>query len=322
MPALHLFSRDASSSSGLNPIYIAGFIIAGVTVLGVGLWIALRMQKRRAASKSETQRGAAFLSVRGIVRDDEKEYVLGLPPYQPRPPTNQTHCCRMSQSPQQDGKIGMLSRYQLDIPTIASPERAAMQAPPTIRDDVLEYHRQSGSFPRPFAPKPFAFAMAASPRSSMDRVSFMSMSSHNSHNRFSVLSAASSTLAGSMTTGNARKVRQIFSPILPDELLITRVGEQLTVIQSFDDGWCVVGRENSAFAAPVRTLFGKPVTAAGTGAEGGNVELGVVPAWCFVKPVKGLRAERPVRGSSLGITVQMDAPGAESRNELMSWSNF
>jgi hypothetical protein len=48
--------------------------------------------------------------------------------------------------------------------------------------------------------------------------------------------------------------------------------------------------------------------------------LGVVPAWCFLKPVKGLRAERPVRSTSLGITVQMDAGPA--RDSLVSWSNF
>jgi len=53
-----------------------------------------------------------------------------------------------------------------------------------------------------------------------------------------------------------------------------------------------------------------------------EVELGVVPAWCFLKPVKGLRAERPVRSTSLGITVQMDGPSFSSRDEILSWSNF
>lgn len=57
--------------------------------------------------------------------------------------------------------------------------------------------------------------------------------------------------------------------------------------------------------------------------KSGDVEMGAVPAWVFVKPVKGLKAERPMRSSSLGVTVEMDAgPGFSSREELVSWSNF
>jgi len=126
------------------------------------------------------------------------------------------------------------------------------------------------------------------------------------------MSGTSSLEAGSATM---RKVRQIFDPVLPDELL-TRVGEQLTLVQSFDDGWCVVGRENSSLVHTAKSLF-KP-----TPVPENNVELGVVPAWCFLKPVKGLRAERPVRSTSLGITVNLDAPSCSSRNDLLSWSNF
>lgn len=67
-------------------------------------------------------------------------------------------------------------------------------------------------------------------------------------------------------------------------------------------GWCIVGRDSP---------FNK-----------GEVELGACPAWCFVKPVKGLKAERPIRASSLGVTVQLDGPQYTSRDELVSWSNF
>ena len=85
----------------------------------------------------------------------------------------------------------------------------------------------------------------------------------------------------------------------------------MTIMQSFDDGWCVIARE-----AP----FGDKSAAA---AES-EVELGTVPAWCFVKPMKGLRSERPIRGSSLGVTVKTegwnDAPG--KREDIISWSNF
>jgi hypothetical protein len=56
-------------------------------------------------------------------------------------------------------------------------------------------------------------------------------------------------------------------------------------------------------------------------ASGGNVELGMPPLGVFLKPVKGLRAERPIRSSSLGVTVQMDELDPE-RNDMISWSNF
>jgi hypothetical protein len=99
-----------------------------------------------------------------------------------------------------------------------------------------------------------------------------------------------------------RKVRQLFSPVLPDELVIS-LGEKVTLVKAFDDGWCIVGRDSLIKA--------------------GEVEMGAVPVWCFVKPVKGLKASRPVRTTSLGVTVQIDAgPGFSSREEVISWSNF
>jgi len=127
--------------------------------------------------------------------------------------------------------------------------------------------------------------------------------------RFSSMSGVSSI---STSSGPTRKVRQKFEPVLPDELL-TLLGERLTIVQSFDDGWCVVGRENSTFVHNAKSLFKSQE-------PGGNIEVGVVPAWCFLKAVKGLRAERPIRCSSLGVTVNMEVPS--SRNDMISWSNF
>lgn len=54
----------------------------------------------------------------------------------------------------------------------------------------------------------------------------------------------------------------------------------------------------------------------------GEVELGAVPAWCFVKPVKGLRAERPLRTASLGVTVNLEDSNSPMRDNVISWSNF
>lgn len=130
--------------------------------------------------------------------------------------------------------------------------------------------------------------------------------------RISMLSTFSTASSIGNTSGGTRKVRQKFEPVLPDELL-PLLGERLTVVQSFDDGWCAVARENSTFVHTAKSLFKSPES-------GQNTELGVVPAWCFLKPNKGFRPERPLRTSSLEITVDMDGPA--SRMELMSWSKF
>lgn len=146
----------------------------------------------------------------------------------------------------------------------------------------------------------------------------LSISSSNraSLNRYSVTSVASSSpsLDVQSSTGTVRKVRQLFEPVLPDELLLTTVGEPLRIVQSFDDGWCVVGRENASMVHTAKSLFGSSPQ------PEGNIELGVVPAWCFLKPMQGVRVERPVRNTSLGITVNVDGPS--SRSDLISWSNF
>ncbi|KAF8962779.1 hypothetical protein BDZ97DRAFT_1905168 [Flammula alnicola] len=309
MPAFHVFPRsqtpsDSASPSISNPIYIAGIIVAAVIFLGFLVWMGLRAYRKRLASKRESQMGAAFLSVKGLVREDEVS----------------------------DEKAGSLqrtmtqsngfSRNMIDS-TVVLPEKARLPGA-VSRAEVIEQHRQSGAFPAPFAPKPFSFALATNSErnsalldpegSSQPRNSWMSFGS-STQNRFSVASTTSS-FDVTTTSGTMRKVRQLFEPVLPDELLLTRLGEHLTVVQSFDDGWCVVGREHASLVHTAKSLFKTSPD------PESDVELGVVPAWCFLKPVKGLRAERPVRSSSLGITVNMEAPGFSSRNDLVSWSNF
>ncbi|KAK0196809.1 hypothetical protein F5146DRAFT_1013017 [Armillaria mellea] len=305
MPAIAVRDENSeamSTSSSLRPIYIAGFVVVGILLLGVALWLAIRTYRRRAQAKREESLGAAFLSVKGLVRDGDV-------------PTEKAPLPENLQAIQGS----TFSREQLTSSVANRP--APVQETP---QDILEFHRQSGNFPRPFSPKPFAFALtAAAPnprgsivqlnRSSMIRNSFMSTASTVS--RFSVISSSSS-VDSSPTTGTTRKIRQLFNPILPDEL-VTNLGERLTVVQSFDDGWCVVGRENTSNFNNAKSLFKSPSAQAEP-----SVELGVVPAWCFLKPVKGLKAERPVRSTSLGITVQMEGPAFSSREEVISWSNF
>ncbi|KAJ7227108.1 hypothetical protein GGX14DRAFT_628210, partial [Mycena pura] len=293
MPALHLFARDdpLSSSSSLGPTYIAGIALCGALVFGLCIWLGHRAYRHRAQAKREETRVAAFTPVRGVYKESEPE---------------KEHL----QAIQTFSREQLTRSVVLPDKALTRPERGA------VNQDVLEYHRQSGNFP-----KPFTFALAAgspvpskSPRSSWIR---SSVASSLSNNRFSVISSSSS-IETTSAAGTPRKVRQLFAPVLPDELLLTCLGERLTVVQAFDDGWVVVGRANSAFASATKSLF---KSASGAPAET-DVELGVVPAWCFLKPVKGLRAERPVRSSSLGITIQMEDPGFSSRDEILSWSNF
>ncbi|QRV89353.1 hypothetical protein RhiJN_17371 [Ceratobasidium sp. AG-Ba] len=108
------------------------------------------------------------------------------------------------------------------------------------------------------------------------------------------------------STGSAmgvavRKVQTVFPPLLPDELVL-RIGEKVTLLQTFDDEWCVVGRDRF-----------------------GEVEVGAVPAFVFTKAKSGEAFDRPMRSTSLGVQVEMSsAPGAvwSSREEVISWSNF
>lgn len=179
----------------------------------------------------------------------------------------------------------------------------AITRPNVTKQEIVNYHANEGNLPRPFAPFSFALRAGSPPpgakRNStnsiltVSRDSFLSIGSHSS--RFSMASTITTS-----SQPNRRKVQQLFDPVLPDELVVS-LGERFTVMQSFDDGWCVVGRQ---------AMLNKD-----------EIELGAVPAWCFLKPVKGLRAERPMRIGSLGITIQLDAP-TPGRDQVMSWSNF
>jgi hypothetical protein len=169
---------------------------------------------------------------------------------------------------------------------------------PSDASGTLPPSSSSNAAPRPVSTVSFLGAAARTP--SPRRTSFFAFGGQRERPTSvasSVLSAVS-TLVGV----ESRKVRQLFSPVLPDELVLS-LGERVTVLKMFDDGWCVVGRDSLV--------------------KSGDVEMGAVPAWCFVKPVKGLKASRPMRTTSLGVTVQIESgPGYSSREEVISWSNF
>lgn len=224
------------------------------------------------------------------------------------------------------------------------PKRAVIRRAST-REEVLDFHRVSGKFPRAFGPtrnfttpsnptaSPVSIIfrvppLSPSPRTSVESANRPVTKLQSSLSAFPLppskrLSTHSDESSSSHSQCLTRKVRQVFMPILPDELLLKRLGEQLIVMNSFDDGWCVVGRvkcspiyhsnSKSHFKFPEEEKDKIP----------NDVEIGVVPAWCFVKPVHGICSERPVRSSSLGITVEARAgPESKARREIMSWSNF
>jgi len=281
MPTVQRSDSSSTFTTIHSPIIIAGLTVIILIFCGVFSWLGFRIYQKRVASKRESKMGAAFLSVKGIVPDG---------------PGNEKGAHTVTNG---------FSRHMIDS-TVILPQKALLN--PAV--------------PRTALPKPFTRAPASIAPSAGARLSDMnpfgqrelphSRNSFMSTNSYSQISFMSGTSTISTTSGTTRKVRQKFEPVLPDELL-PLLGERLTVVQSFDDGWCVVGRENSTFIHTAKSLFKSQE-------PGGNVEIGVVPAWCFLKPVKGLRAERPIRSSSLGVTVNMEGPS--SRNEMISWSNF
>lgn len=123
-------------------------------------------------------------------------------------------------------------------------------------------------------------------------------------------------------------VVQTFQPLLPDELGL-REGERLGVLRHFDDQWCIVTRE---------TLRSNPGVGGTPRLNSGVLEIGACPAWVFEtrRPPEGFT--RPMRSSSLGVTVSMRMPATApipepaapaapakpwaAREEVISWSNF
>ncbi|CAL1716297.1 unnamed protein product [Somion occarium] len=295
-PISSLAARDfipvqgAVSENKLTPVTIAGIVVACVLGVGVILWLGIRWYRKKRSKARGDNRASAFLAVRGVTKEGEepKDTFSGnLPAI----------------------AIGgnLFSRSQLDS-GIVMPHKTL--SPNATREEIVQHHKEEGTLPRPFAPfmgdgstlappSPLEGSNRSSTASflSIARNSFLSSNSR----RISVASVASTGSGGAVTTaggGTARKVRQTFNPVLPDELVIS-VGERVTMVNSFDDGWCIVGRDGM----------------------GGTVELGAVPAWCFIKPAPGLRADRPLRTSSLGVTINIDA-GSGPRQDVISWSNF
>ena len=317
-PYPQIFSRDttlgATQSSPVTPEIIAGLVFAGAILLGASVWLGVYLYRKRTRQPQD-------IIVKGVVSEgDEKAvspgcvsvYLQAFLIENNRPSIFPRH--RMTARNPPD----LFSRDKL-TPAIVLPLQEVIR-PDASTDEIWRYHMANGTMTRPFSTEASTLVQPMSPKSlgvptpsrPVSVVSFQSAAGRSpSPRRTSFFgfgnrptSVASSVMSNvsSMFGVEGRKVRQLFSPVLPDELVLS-LGEKVTLVKAFDDGWCIVGRDSLIKA--------------------GDVEMGAVPAWCFVKPVKGLKASRPVRTSSLGVTVQIDAgPGFSSREELVSWSNF
>ncbi|KAG1750190.1 hypothetical protein EDB19DRAFT_1678833 [Suillus lakei] len=284
--APYLLSRSNSTdASGVLPtsttVYIVGFTLAGLLVTAAMLWVAVRFFRRKLQAKRAEERGAAFLNVRGVVRE-----------------TNEPVSHFLSNQP-----TTVIFPQKVVIP------RPAQIARPSRHDNVPSSQVPAACEAPLHAPLPRPPAL-----SNLNP-------SHPRHSRGSSVSSGFSQSSRSSSSSQARAVRQIFQPVLPDELPLSRVGEQLHVLQSFDDGWCLVAQNNSRPSRSSLSIFNPSRLSARVESSGDNVQLGFVPAWVFIKPMKGLRVERPIRSSSAGA-LQGGLDAAEPRDSVISWSNF
>ncbi|KAF8440497.1 hypothetical protein L210DRAFT_2159966 [Boletus edulis BED1] len=117
------------------------------------------------------------------------------------------------------------------------------------------------------------------------------------------------SLFRSVSPSQARIVQQPFEPTLPDELSL-QCGEHLSVLQSFDDGWCAVARDTSRRSL----LF------VGVKNNEDTIDIGLVPTWVFFKPLEGVASTRPSRSTSLNALLLGQIPA--TRDMIPSWSNF
>jgi len=251
--------------------------------------------------KRQENRSGAFLSIRGLVKNKEGGEIQ-------EESTGPSQVRRPGATP-----AGEFNRANI-ISSIVFPEKVITRTP---RSPRLSSHRNSLRISREIIRSPRQRLSQHSPSplprgstSSAPRSSILRFDSAASPHHSSVISSRGS----SSSTSVSRTVRQQFEPVLPDELHV-RNGDHLVILQSFDDGWCAVGREPKRASVLIPAAF-RPKTS-----DLNSVELGVVPAWIFIKPMKGVYAERPLRSSSLAAASDLSLNGPP-REAVVSWSNF
>ena len=119
--------------------------------------------------------------------------------------------------------------------SIVLPEKAIIRSTGAdSKKEIIDHYTAEGKLPRPFAPfmgnveklsAPSPQDKASNRQSTASWISLPRNSFLMPSRRSSMASIASSV--GSSTVGDKRKIRQVFNPVLPDELVIS-LGEQLT----------------------------------------------------------------------------------------------
>ncbi|KAL4064556.1 hypothetical protein J3A83DRAFT_4101274 [Scleroderma citrinum] len=271
-----LLARNSFPLSTNTTLYIAGFVLVGVLVGGLSLWLLARCYKNRMNKKRNEERGAAFLHVRGVVKEGDG--------------SNQAN---------QPSLPNSFSRENVTA-SVVLPDRVLTRQLPSSglfaqSNSVPEW----GSCPQPPI-SPLNIAHFRFSRASVFSTQSQLPPPHGPYSRSSSFSASSTGTGPS----HSRPVRQLFEPILPDELPLKRLGDYLAILESFDDGWCLVSSNSNLNTDP------------------NQAEVGLVPAWVFVKPMKGLTVERPMRSSSVDALQLGLGAAAPSRDTMISWSNF
>lgn len=279
------FTNGTTNVPDNKTAYIIGFTLSGLLVTVAISWIASRFFRKRLQEKRAEGRGAAFLNVRGVMQEMKE-------------PVNNTLSTQTTQSVvfpkraliHRPSPIAVPSRHD-GVPSAVHSSPSPHLRVPSNLNPAHPRHSSSG-YSNSFASSPRSPPGLCSPCSSRSSSSFQ-----------------------------ARRVRQIFQPVLPDELTLSRLGEHLHVVQSFDDGWCLAARDNHHGSRSSLSIFSSSRLSTKIEGSAENVALGFVPAWVFIKPMKGLRVERPIRSSSADVL--SSGPSAlDSRKCVISWSHF
>lgn len=293
-----MLARRGFSFNTSTELYIAGFALVGVLVSGLLLWLLVRHCKNRMSKKRNEKRGAAFLHVRGVMKEGEKSSTLN----QPSLPN-------------------AFSRENMTASVILPDRVLIRQIPPS--DSFAQLYPGPDCTPHPQSPisplNPANFRFSRASVCSTQSQLPPPLGPYSRPSSFSISSSGTNPL-------HSRPVRQLFESVLPDELPLARLGDYLSILESFDDGWCLVVRDisrsrRSSLASTIRGLRGKN-SSANLNIDANQLEVGLVPAWVFVKPMKGLTVERPMRSSSVNALQPGLGASEPSRDTMVSWSNF
>ncbi|KAF8522540.1 hypothetical protein JB92DRAFT_3110642 [Gautieria morchelliformis] len=311
---------------GLSTTMIAGIAVAGAAAVVLAIILTYVFVRRRRDRDTHDQESPKMLQVQ--VQTDSSR------PYGDTQGNNTTNArlirsvSRHNLTPSVILPLPMPLPAALPRPPKFSPEPAIHPSGrPMSSVEVVAHHQAAGTMPRPFSPGNLTQRtpthQAKGHRMSPASASF-------SFSRASILSAMRpdspssslrSSLSGSRLDSGVLRVRHVFAPLLPDELVL-RPNEKVTLIQTFEDGWYIVGRK-SPFHAPAPA---KPSGYAfGQGTPADEVEIGAVPSWVFEKRTHGSpKPERPMRNVSLGVTLvdQGNIGLGGAREDVISWSNF